>query len=379
MIYLDNAATSFPKAPSVRESVLDFMDNIGASSNRGAYKNAVESSRILYQTRALLGDLVGLKDKKRVIFTQNATMALNLALNGILNENDVVLTTQGEHNAIMRPLSWLKIRLNLNIKQIPYTNDGNLDYKIAKNLTKNAKIIVCAHINNVVGSEINYKILGEIAKQNGALLLLDCAQSAGVVDLGDVLEYADMLALSAHKGLLSPMGVGALILSDRFDFMRLKPLVFGGSGSFSQSLQVPLNLPDRFEAGTHNMHGIAGLKAGLEWIKNIGVKTINEHENNLRKYFKNELLNINNIKIYGSNCANCGILSFNINNKDLDIVAKKLNERDICVRVGLHCAPNTHKMIGSFESGGTIRASFGIFNSKSCADGLILAIKEIVK
>lgn len=378
LIYLDNAATTFPKAPGVKEAVIDFLDNIGASSGRSGHSLSIESGRILYQTRRLLADLLGLKDCKRALFTLNATMAINTLLQGFLRPKDIVVTTQMEHNAIKRPLNALKESLNLEVREIPCSSTHAVDLKAAKAMLKGAKLLACAHINNVSGAMIPIEELAQIAHTNGAKVLLDGAQSVGCVPMQNIMQQVDFLALSAHKGLLSPMGVGALLISDSFDIERIQPLYFGGTGSASEAEIQPNFLPDRFESGTLNMHGIAGLKAGLEWINAKGVAEIHKYELLLREQLINGLLRVKNIKVYQTQGSGSGILSLAISNHTLSEVGMRLDrEFGICVRVGLHCSPSSHKSLGSFENGGTIRLSPGIFNTEKEIETTIQALRQI--
>lgn len=379
-IYLDNAATSFPKAPGVKEAVCAFMESVGASPGRSAHALSVESGRILYQARRGLADLLGLEDCKRVFFTHNATMAINTLLQGFLRANDVVVTTQMEHNALMRPLNALKTRLNLEIRQIPCAQDGTLDLESARELLKGAKLLACAHINNVSGAMIPLEELSALARNEGVAFLLDGAQSVGCVDMRNVMEQVDFLALSAHKGLLSPMGVGALLVGDSVAFKELEPLIYGGTGSASEEEIQPLFLPDRFESGTPNMHGIAGLCAGLEWIESKGVREIHAHELDLRAHLTEGLQDIKGVRFYKvANPANA-TLSLSFENKSISEVAMRLDrEFGICVRAGLHCNPATHRILGSFAQGGSVRLSAGVFNTHEEIQSCLAALSAIAK
>lgn len=377
-IYLDNAATTFPKAPGVKEAVSEFLENIGASAGRSGHSLSIESGRILYQTRKSLADLIGLKDCKRVLFTLNATMAINTLLQGFLKEKDIVVVTQMEHNAIKRPLNALKERLGLEIREIPCSPTHTLDLAAAKEMLKGAKLLACAHINNVSGAMIPLEDLSTLARAHQVAFLLDGAQSVGCVEMDSVMQQVDFLALSAHKGLLSPMGVGALVVADYFDIQRISPLVFGGTGSLSEAEIQPTFLPDRFESGTPNMHGIAGLKAGLEWIKTQGIAKIHAHELSLREQLLEGLSGIPNLKIYHTQGCSGGTLSIDVCNQTLSSVGEILDrEFGICVRVGLHCSPSSHKSLGSFERGGTIRLSPGVFNTNAEIEFVIKALHKI--
>lgn len=379
-IYLDNAATSFPKAPGVKEAVCAFMEGVGASPGRSAHALSIESGRILYQARRGLADLLGLEDCKRVFFTHNATMAINTLLQGFLHKNDVVVTTQMEHNALMRPLNALKERLNLEIRQIPCTQDCKLDMESARALLKGAKLLACAHINNVSGAMIPLDELSALACNEGVTFLLDGAQSVGCVEMREVMKQVDFLALSAHKGLLSPMGVGALLVSDSFALEGLEPLIYGGTGSASEEEIQPLFLPDRFESGTPNMHGIAGLCAGLEWIESKGINEIRTHELDLRAHLTEGLKGIRSVNLYEVAHPANATLSLHIEGKSISEVAMRLDrEFGICVRVGLHCNPATHRILGSFLYGGGVRLSAGVFNTHAEIESCLKAISAIAK
>ncbi|WP_394953960.1 aminotransferase class V-fold PLP-dependent enzyme [uncultured Helicobacter sp.] len=379
-IYLDNAATSFPKAPGVKEAVCAFMEGVGASPGRSAHALSIESGRILYQARRGLADLLGLEDCKRVFFTHNATMAINTLLQGFLHKNDVVVTTQMEHNALMRPLNALKERLNLEIRQIPCTQDCKLDMESARALLKGAKLLACAHINNVSGAMIPLDELSALARNEGVTFLLDGAQSVGCVEMREVMKQVDFLALSAHKGLLSPMGVGALLVSDSFALEGLEPLIYGGTGSASEEEIQPLFLPDRFESGTPNMHGIAGLCAGLEWIESKGINEIRTHELDLRAHLTEGLKGIRSVNLYEAAHPANATISLHIEGKSISEVAMRLDrEFGICVRVGLHCNPATHRILGSFLYGGSVRLSAGVFNTHAEIESCLKAISAIAK
>lgn len=379
-IYLDNAATTFPKAPGVKEAINVFLETLGASPGRSGHALSIQSGRILFQTRKALADLLGLKDCKRVIFTLNATMAINTLLQGFLKPNDVVVITQMEHNAIKRPLNLLKTALRIKIREIPCDNTHTISLESAKKMLKGAKLLACTHVNNVSGAMTPIEELAKIAHINGAKVLLDGAQSVGCVPMQEIMQQVDFLALSAHKGLLSPMGIGALLLNDSFDPNELFPLVFGGTGSASEEEIQPNFLPDKFESGTHNMHGIAGLKAGLEWIAQMGVDKIYTHELHLRNALIAGLNGVKNLKIYHTQGNSNGILSINLTNHLPSAVAMRLsNEYGICVRVGLHCSPSSHKTLGSFANGGTIRLSPGIFTAEEEIEATIKALRIIAK
>ena len=372
-IYLDNAATSFPKAPGVKEAVCAFMESVGASPGRSAHALSIESGRILYQARRGLADLLGLEDCKRVFFTHNATMAINTLLQGFLRANDVVVTTQMEHNALMRPLNALKTRLNLEIRQIPCAQDGTLDLESARELLKGAKLLACAHINNVSGAMIPLEELSALARNEGVAFLLDGAQSVGCVDMRNVMEQVDFLALSAHKGLLSPMGVGALLVGDSVAFKELEPLIYGGTGSASYSLDMPAFYPDMLEAGTLNYPAIVALGEGVLYLKPRLYEHI-DYMVYLTEMVINGLAENANVRVY-SRANPFGIVAFDVEGLPSEEVAARLSsEYSVCVRAGLHCAPLMH---GALGSSGLVRASLSPFNTKGEALYFLKAVAEV--
>lgn len=378
MIYLDNAATSFPKPPCVTESIINFTNNIGASAGRAAYKSSILSSEILYTTRTMLADFINLPNASRIFFTYNATYAINFALSGILKENDKVLITQMEHNAIMRPLKHLELTRNIEIREIPTDSFCKIDLKEAQNLAKGVKLIACVGGNNVTGAILPLDSLKEIAKKENAILLIDATQLLGIYPFSS--EGIDIVCGNAHKGLLAPMGVGFCAINENIELF--ESLVFGGTGSRSEEIIQPNILPDKYESGTHNMHGIVGLNASLRWIKDFGVDRIFDEENKMREKFKVGLSGIDGIKIceVEKSYKTTGIISFTCRN--LSKMAYLLDEKfDICVRPGLHCSISTHKTIGtsSDKNSGTIRLSPSIWTSKDEIESTIDAIKSIIK
>ncbi|RAX52481.1 hypothetical protein CCY99_07495 [Helicobacter sp. 16-1353] len=348
MIYLDNAATSFPKPQCVAESMLDFTTNIGASAGRAAYKSSISSSRLLHATRRQIAELVGFKNPSRIFFTYNATYAINFALYGILRQNDKVLITQIEHNAIMRPLKFLESSRNIELREIPVSQDLRLDLQKARELAKGVRLIACVGGNNVTGAILPLDELRAIARESGAILLVDATQLLGVYPFSS--DGIDIICGNAHKGLLAPMGVGFCVVGENVEF---ESLVFGGTGSKSWEITQPNFMPDKFESGTHNMHGISGLNSSLAWLKNYGIENIFKKENELRTRLEVGLRGIPKIKIIEvfKGYQTTGILSFTCPN--LSKMADLLDRRfDICVRAGLHCSPMTHKSIGTYSIDG---------------------------
>jgi cysteine desulfurase family protein len=381
MIYLDNAATSFPKPKCVIQGVTHFLTNIGSNPGRSANTNSIKAGKILYNTRKSLSEFIGQKDIFRTIFTLNATMALNSCLYGILEENDSVLITSLEHNSLIRPLKELEKTRKINIKIIPKFNDRcKLDHEKAKELARGCKLIAFVHANNVTGAIQPMEFFQNLAKENGSYLLVDASQSLGIYDI-DMQKYdIDFLCASAHKGLYAPMGLGFFSFSKRVEIEKFKSFYQGGTGSKSEEIVQPEFLPDKYESGTINMPAIAGLEKSLEWIKDIGVQNIKNHENNMRKLLYQELKDFSNVKVceVDNSLDTTGVLSFYFDNINISNAVKLLNDRyQIQTRFGLHCSPLTHKSIGTFENGGTIRVSPSYFTTEYEISQTIKAIKEI--
>lgn len=380
MFYLDNAATSFPKPPCVAEAVVHFMNEVGSSESRSAYASSVDASRILYKCRKELSSLIGQVDASRTIFTHNATHAINTALYGLLKQGDVVVVSALEHNALMRPLYELSKTRGVEVRVVSATPWCGLDLDEAKRAMKGAKLVACVHANNVTGALMPISRLSEYAHQMGALMMVDASQSVGAMpclmsDLG-----ADILCGSGHKGLLGPMGTGFLSLGESVEVDFLSTLMQGGTGSLSEEEIQPSFLPDKFESGTPNMHGIAGLLASLLWIKQRGVEHIHAHELALRQRLYDGLCEIPNVQVCKVDAIATSTLSFWMKHKRVSQIGLEL-DRDfgICARIGLHCSPQTHKSIGTFEEGGTVRLSAGVFSTEDEIDNALYAISKIAK
>jgi cysteine desulfurase family protein len=376
MIYLDNAATTFPKPESVYIKVLESMKNYGANPGRGSHTMAVEGAKVIYETRELLATLFNLDNPMNVIFTSNSTDSLNMAMKGILHSGDHVITTSMEHNSVIRPLVELE-KNGVEITIVPCENDGQINIsKIEKAMKSNTKLVVTTHVSNLTGTILPIEQIGKICKRHKITYLVDAAQSAGVLDI-DVKKFnIDLLAVPGHKGLLGPQGSGALIINCENEIKQLKE---GGTGSESSNLSQPKFYPDKLESGTQNLPGIAGLNAGVKYILNRGIESIYRHENYLLDIFINEISNNHKFRIYGPRCIKdrCGVVSINILNLDSTEVAYILDEKyKIAVRSGLHCAPLAHKTIGT-EKIGAVRFSVGPFNNVSEMLETAKALNEI--
>ncbi|WP_461204811.1 aminotransferase class V-fold PLP-dependent enzyme [Clostridium sp. DL1XJH146] len=378
IVYLDNAATSFPKPEVVYKAVETCMREYCANPGRAGHKLALKAGREIYNTRELAAELFNIEDPMRVIFTSNATDALNLALKGILKDGDHVVTSSMEHNSVIRPLNHLKENGVTNT--IVYCNSkGEIDIKdIEKAICDNTKLICITHGSNVTGTILPIKEVSEICEKHNLLFMVDASQTAGVYDI-DVEEMKiDLLAMAGHKGLMGPQGTGLLYIREGLE---LKSLKEGGTGSKSEEVVQPTIMPDYYESGTLNTPGIVGLGAGIQFVMKTTPTKIREHEAKLTKLMLEELKKIDEVTVYGVGDTDKqgAVISFNIKGMDSSETAYRLDDEfDICTRSGLHCAPLAHKTIGTLESG-TVRMSFGYFNNEEDILKAAEAIKEIAK
>jgi len=357
-LYLDNAATSFPKPEKVYEAVVHAMRYVGASPGRGGYRRSLEAGRILFQAREAAADFFSIADSSRIIFTHNATGALNLALYGTLTAGDHVITTSMEHNSLLRPLYALRNK-GVELSIVPAASDGVVAVEdIRRAVQVNTRMIAVSHVSNVCGAIQPIKQLAELCREIGALFLLDAAQSAGYLPIDVEHGAIDLLAVPGHKGLLGPTGTGLLYAAPH---VPLKPFIQGGTGSHSTAEEQPEVMPDGYEAGTHNLPGIAGLCAGIEFIRERGLSDICQHEYTLLNQAEQALRSIPGVKVYGPSdtSGRCSVLSFTADGVDSALLAAELdNGFDIAVRAGLHCAPLAHRTLGTLP-GGTVRLSPG--------------------
>jgi len=381
MIYLDNAATSYPKPKKVGLAMLDFLEKIGASPGRSAHRLSQEAGRLVYQTRENLAKLFNIDDPLRIVFTMNVTEALNLALQGLLVSGEQVITSSMEHNSVMRPLRELE-RNGIEVEVIPCSPQGKLDPEdIKKRIRKNTKLIVLNHSSNVIGSISPISEVGDLAREYGVLFLVDAAQTAGCYPLDMKRDKIDLLAFTGHKALLGPPGTGGLILGERVEVKKLIPLKRGGTGSWSEFEEQPDFLPDKYESGTLNAVGLVGLNEGVKFILQEGLEKIRKYELQLTQRLIDGLKEIPGIIIYGEDQIKnrIAVVSFNIRNRLPSEIGLKLDEEyGIMCRVGLHCTPVTHKTIGTFP-GGTIRFSLSYFNKIEEIEQTIEGVKKIIE
>ena len=378
MIYLDNAATTFPKPEAVYNAMMDCMKNYCANPGRAGHKLAMKAAREIYDTRENIAKLFNIDNPMNIVFTNNATDSLNLAIKGVVNKGDHIITTSMEHNSVIRPIKALeKVGVENTIVQCDEQGFLNID-DLEKAIKPNTKLIVTTHASNVCGTLIDIKSISEIANKHNILYLIDASQTVGVydIDLKDI--KADMLAAPGHKGLLGPQGTGILYIREGLNIGILKE---GGTGSRSEDLFQPDLLPDKYESGTHNTPGIVGLNEGVKFIFKEGIDKIKEHEEELCKYMLERLEEVPNIRIYGPKDANkrASVISINIGNMDSGEITFLLDsEYDIATRSGIHCAPLAHKTLGTLEQG-AVRFSIGYFNTKEEIDKAVAALKEIAK
>ncbi|MGB9792061.1 MAG: aminotransferase class V-fold PLP-dependent enzyme [Thermacetogeniaceae bacterium] len=378
-VYLNNAATSWPKPERVYVAVDNYLRGFSASQGRGSFRRSREATGIIEECRAKLARLFNADDPSRFVFTKNCSEALNLAIKGFLRRGDHVITSSMEHNSVWRPLKTLEMKGVISLTQVLCNRRGEIDLDaVEKAFQPNTRLLVCTHASNVTGTLFPIAELAEIAHRHGAAILVDAAQTAGVYPIDIKALDLDLVAFSGHKGLLGPQGTGALYISPR---LVLEPLLEGGTGSSSLSPFQPEVLPDRFETGTPNGPGIAGLGAALDFILETGIEVIREKEEMLTGMLLEKLQRIAGIELYGvlDPERQVAVVSFNVRDVNPEEVGTVLDEVfGIMVRTGLHCAPEAHKTIGTIDRG-TVRVSPGFFNTPEEIDYFIEAIREIAR
>ncbi len=379
MIYLDNAATSWPKPACVTEAVADYVLNVGASPGRASHRLSLAASRIVYDAREALGTLFGVADPLRIIFTANGTEALNLVAMGYLNPGDHVVTTSVEHNALMRPLRYLE-SLGVQLTVVPCATDGTLNAAaVEQALRPNTVLLAVNHASNVVGTLLPIAQIGAIARAHGILMLVDSAQTAGAYPIDMAGMRIDLLAFTGHKGLFGPQGTGGLCLGERVDVERLRPLKRGGTGSHSEFEEQPGFLPDKYEAGTLNAVGIAGLVAGVRYVLEHSVARIRQHDEELTARLLSGLRAIPGVQIYGTGDASkqMATVSFNVSDMQPSEVAERLDEEHgVLCRAGLHCAPAAHRTIGTYPRG-SVRFGLSYLNTFEQVDAAVESVRNI--
>ncbi|QBF82646.1 aminotransferase class V-fold PLP-dependent enzyme [Shewanella maritima] len=383
-IYLDNAATTFPKPESVVTAVTEFMTQVGCSSGRAAHDGAIAAGSVLFDAREKLASLLGVNNPMRVIFTGSATEALNQAILGTLKQGDHVITTEFEHNSTIRPLKALQQQgvIELTIAKAVKTAAGKVfDYNLASLeacLKPNTRAVVFNHSSNVFGNLLPLLTFAQFASKHNLLSICDASQSVGTVPIDISATGIDLIAFPAHKGLYGPMGLGALVINDEFDISQMRPLKFGGTGSLSDKVLQPDFLPDKYESGTHNMPAIAGLNAALGELSERGIVNIAKHKQALVEHFYQLAAQYDVIETYlAASQVATGTISFNLRGISSSEVGYLLAENyQIDTRIGLHCAPLAHQALGTYPQG-TVRVSFSMYSTTEDVESLVVALNEI--
>lgn len=372
MIYLDNAATTNKKPKSVINAVNNALTNYSVNTGRGGYSLAISAGEKIYNTRKAVAEFFSLNDPAGVVFTPSCTQAINMVLKGNLGAYDEVLISNLEHNAVVRPC--YKLSENGVKYRLFDAFSDNIYEELNSKISENTKMVFCTHASNVCGKVLPLKEIGEFCKNNNLLFGVDCAQTAGVFPISMADMNIDFLCVAPHKGLFAPTGTGILLSRKNIE----KTVIEGGTGVNSTELRQPTDLPERLESGTLNLPGIFGVFAGVNFVKNIGVSKIYEHENALCNYLKKGMEKNKKIKKYWFDGVSAPVLSFAVENRNSEEIAEEFNKRKIAVRAGLHCAPIAHKTIGSF-AGGTVRVSPSFFNTKQEIDYFLNSLELITK
>ncbi len=375
LVYFDNAATSWPKPGATMKAMMDFNANVGANPGRSGHRLSIEAGRIVFHAREAIASLLGAGDPQSVVFTRNATEGLNTIVRGLLRPGDHVVISSMEHNSVMRPLHEAE-RNGIDLTVVPCSPTGTLAPEdIAAAIRKNTKLIMVTHASNVIGTILPIADIARIAHEHGTIICVDAAQTAGSVPIDVERDDIDLLVFTGHKSLYGPQGTGGFYIRKGLE-EAVSPLQRGGTGSASEFEEHPEFMPDRFEAGTPNAIGIAGLGAGAGYLTEIGIDAIRQKEIALTGLFLDGIRSIRGVKIYGeaNPTRRTAVASFTIDGAAPSDVAFDLDERfDIMSRPGLHCAPSAHRTMGTFPEG-TIRFSFGIFTTE---EEISVAVKAI--
>ena len=377
-IYFDNGSTSYPKAPGVGAAMANLIEQGAFNINRGNYEGAYEVAERVLETRELLANMFGAEKSKQVIFTPGITYSLNYVIKGFLKPGDHVLVTGLEHNAVMRPL-YQMMEYGVSYEVIPTDREGMVKISDVETLIrKETKAVIVLHASNVCGTVVPIEEIGEICKKHDLYFIVDTAQSAGTLPVSMKEANIDFLAFTGHKGLLGPQGIGGFLISEKMN-EQLTPLIAGGTGSISDSFEMPVTLPDKYESGTMNLPGIIGLHASLDYIQKIGVDTIHKKKMELTKYLLDGLKQYPDIRVVGRQGLEdrVAVVSLDFQNADNAMTAFQLEaEYGIMTRVGLHCAPLAHKSLGTYPQG-TVRIAFSQSNTYEEIDVLLRALKQL--
>lgn len=377
VIYLDHAATSWPKPPVVGEAMMAILNGQAASAGRGNHNMAIQAGRVMFNARKALASLFHISNPNDIIFTSNTTSALNLAIKGWLKPGDHVIATMIEHNSVRRPLEYLKRMIGIQVDYVAVSDQGQLDLgSVKKCFRPETTMVVCCHSSNLLGCIMPLQELGRLAKEHGAILLVDAAQTAGTFPINVTEMEIDMLAFPGHKGLLGPQGTGGLYIAPHVE---LEPLLHGGTGSQSEELEQPSVRPDRYEAGTANTVGIAGLAAGVNAVLEDGVERIYERQWKLTQMMMRELESMPGVSVIGPRLGlpRTGIVAYNLEGRDAAEIAFTLDRKyQIAVRAGYHCTPLGHETAGTL-AGGAVRASVGFDTKEKEIEAFIAAMRHI--
>lgn len=378
-IYLDNAATSWPKPESVYAAADRWQRENGAASGRGATRHANESDRIVAAARKSVAQLIAADDPRRIVFTHNGTDSLNLALHGSLRPGDHVVTTVCEHNSVLRPLSWLSQHKEVSVTYVPCDREGYVDpVDIRAAITPRTRMVAMVHASNVTGAVQPVEAVGQIAAEKGMLFLLDAAQSLGHLAVDVSRIGCHLLAAPGHKGLLGPLGTGILYVGDQAE-RQIEAIRQGGTGTQSDDVNQPSRLPEKLETGNLNVPGLAGLDAGIAEVMRRGVEAIAHQQVELARKLIAKLSEIGGVALYGpaGPSPRIGVVGFNLDGWDPQELATLLDSQwSIQTRAGLHCAPKMHAALGTAPAG-CVRVSFGIFSTEKHVDALAEAIGEL--
>jgi len=358
MIYLDSAATTFQKPPAVRAAVQQALLNL-SSPGRGSYSAAAKAEKVAFTCRSELAELFHLSNPEQVVFTMNATHALNIAIKSLVPEGGRVVISGYEHNAVTRPLAALKAECK--VSAAPLFHQEAVIEAFEKQITPDTNAVICNHVSNVFGFIQPIEHIAALCREQGVPFIVDASQSAGILPLDMAALDAAFIAMPGHKGLYGPQGIGVLLCKEG---IKTLPLLEGGTGSNSLQQEMPDFFPDRLEAGTHNMPGIAGLLAGVRYVRSRGIKNIFQHERNLASMMSKELYKLRGVQVFSlSNMnAQAGVLSVVPQRSDVEFLGTELEKHGIAVRAGLHCAPLAHRTAETLKTG-TLRFSFSDFNT----------------
>lgn len=369
MIYFDNAATSFPKPVSVIKEINFCLKKYCGNPGRSSHSMSLKASEAIYSAREEIAELLSVKSPERVVFTYNATYALNLAIKTLVTHKCHILTSDFEHNSVIRPLEGLKE--SLGIEYSSFCSDGDVEENLRKAIRPDTEGIVCSIASNVTGSELSLKLLSKVAEEKGLFLIIDASQAAGHLDINLSETPCDVLCAPGHKALFGIQGCGFAYFKDKY---RKNSFIEGGSGQDSASLKMPLLLPEAYEAGTLSTPAIASLGQGVKFVRDVGIDNIRAHLLWLTDEIRDRLEALKVIEVYK---PGCGIISFNIRNLPSSYVAMKLDDYGICVRGGLHCAPTIHRKIGTIDRG-AVRISLSYFNKLSEIDRAYKLLRQIL-